>query len=707
MNAKYTQLCCLFLFLFALPAVAQSDFFIIRSRVREQALSAISNKNLQTTVQHYLKTQQPDGSWNDIPYADESVTKWPPSTHLERVQTMAVAFNKKNNCYYHDTALKDAIATALRFWYNANPKSSNWWHNEIATPQALGEILILMQDVPNPLSSTLQDSMLQRMERGNPFDKTGANKLDIAIHYLYRACLTNDPQLLDTAVQQAFEPVMFTTGEGLQHDYAYMQHGAQLQVSSYGLVFLTGTYKVAALVAGTNYALSGTKLNMLGNYLVHTFLSAIRGRYIDFNTEGRGISRPNILDKAKLAKKGGLLDVAASLQPAYRQAIVQAQQRIAETCPPYYGVAPLHNYFWAGDYTQHVRPGYLFTVRTVSNRTKRTETGNMENLLGTSLADGATNIQVQGAAYFNIMPVWEWDKIPGTTSRDFQKDPAMQTQWGEAGSTAFVGGVSDSLYGATVYQMNYNGVKAKKSWFFFDKEVICMGAGISSLEAENIVTTLNQCWLKGPVKLLKNNRLYDLEQQYYAGVLQGVWHDSIGYFFPQHQNIVLSQQTQTGRWSDINEKSSDKKVSGPVFKLWMDHGAAPKNAGYCYLVLPGISTKKPMVDPWQQQVKIIQNDSNIQAVEHTGLHIMQGIFYHAGNALFSKYKVAVSSPCAVMLKEVGDEILLSISDPSQTQQSIDLTVTDAAAQLQKAVHCVLPRGTKKGATAFFRISKKP
>ena len=84
------------------------------------------------------------------------------------------------------------------------------------------------------------------------------------------------------------------------------------------------------------------------------------------------------------------------------------------------------------------------------------------------------------------MPIWEWDKIPGVTSRDFKTDQQMTVQWGESGSTEFVGGVSDGKYGATVYDMNYNDVKAKKSYFFFDDEVVCLGAGINSEAAENV-----------------------------------------------------------------------------------------------------------------------------------------------------------------------------------------------------------------------------
>lgn len=31
------------------------------------------------------------------------------------------------------------------------------------------------------------------------------------------------------------------------------------------------------------------------------------------------------------------------------------------------------------------------------------------------MSDGATNIRVNGNEYADIFPVWEWDRIPGTT----------------------------------------------------------------------------------------------------------------------------------------------------------------------------------------------------------------------------------------------------------------------------------------------------
>ena len=57
--------------------------------------------------------------------------------------------------------------------------------------------------------------------------------------------------------------------------------------------------------------------------------------------------------------------------------------------------------------------------------------------------------------------------------------------WQTRGTSTFAGGVSDSIYGVSAYAYmdNYAGVNtgAKKAWFFFDNEVVCLGSGINSL----------------------------------------------------------------------------------------------------------------------------------------------------------------------------------------------------------------------------------
>jgi len=77
----------------------------------------------------------------------------------------------------------------------------------------------------------------------------------------------------------------------------------------------------------------------------------------------------------------------------------------------------------------------------------------------------------------------------------------IHKEWGMPGATAFAGGVSDSLYGASAYELNFDSVTAKKAWFFFDKEVVCLGAGIRSKAKETVTTTVNQCWLNGSIAI--------------------------------------------------------------------------------------------------------------------------------------------------------------------------------------------------------------
>ncbi len=692
--------------LLPLHLLAQDDFSIIRKNIVENLQVSFTDAAILQQVVTYQPQQLTDGSWKDIDYKDSSITQWKPGTHLDRLKLFAIATTKPGNFYVGNTSLQSALISGLRFWYTQDAKSKNWWHNEIATPQTLGEIMLLLQSDVNVLPTSLQDSLVNRMNRGNVYKQTGANKLDVAMHYLYRACITKNSSLMDSAVSQAFQPISLTTAEGLQYDNSYMQHGAQLQISSYGLVFLSGEYKVASWLQGTAFALGGEKLKLLDNYLTHSFLKTIRGRYIDFNTEGRGISRPDILDKYSLVGKknsSSLLSLAKKVNPQNSVIVDAAIQKISQTEPAGYGIVASHTHFWKGDYTIHLRKHYSFNVRTVSVRTKRTEAGNKENLLGKFLPDGSTNIQRSGAEYFNIMPIWEWDKIPGTTCREFATEQATTVQWGEAGSTSFVGGVSDGEYGLTTYNMDYNDVKAKKSYFFFDKEIVCLGTGINSNSDENITTTINQCWLNGDTKVSIDSKTENVKKINNYTNPAWVWHDSIGYFFPSNTEINISTQSQKGSWSLINASRSKDELKGNVFKLWISHNAKPSNASYAYIVVPEIGVNE-MQRYNKNEVKVLQNTNAIQAVKHNGLNMAQIVFHEAGTITDSDFSVTVNQPCVVLLKNVNSKIVsMYVADPSQKNSEVNIVVKTSMIHGENKINCKLPSGNFAGSSAEFTL----
>jgi chondroitin AC lyase len=516
---------------------------------------------------------------------------------------------------------------------------------------------------------------------------------------LYRACVSKDKNLMDSAVHQAFIPITLNNKEGLQPDYSYRQHGPQLQIGSYGQVFLIGEYKVASWLIGTSYALPAEKLKILDKYLINTYLKTIRGRYIDFNTEGRGISRNEVLDKLNITAKAGkhsLLALAKEVSPANAVVLSAAEQRITQTQAASFNVKPSHSYFYKSDYTLHNRPAYSFNVRTVSKRTIRTEFGNKENLLGKFLPDGSTNIQRSGEEYFNIMPIWEWDKIPGITARDYATDQKTTLEWGERGVGDFIGGTTNGLYGTTVYALNYNEVTAKKAWFFFNDEVVCLGTGINSYAKEPITTTVNQAWQNGKVKAFANGKLIDVNKDWAAKDIQWVWHDSIGYYFPNKGQISLVTAKQLGSWAKINGNRSAVEVEGKVFKLWLNHGVDPVNQTYAYIVKPGISENEMNK---VSSIQIIANTPAMQAVAHTDLQMVQVVFYEAGILTAEGCTITVDQPCVLLVEAIRSKNpIVFVSDPTQKLTAIRISLNSVPASI------TLPQGDYKGATTSFQFN---
>lgn len=674
---KPIVICILFLSIFASrQVIAQSNDInqLIMGRIVMDLKKPL--RSVDKAAEKNLNTMQSDGSWKDVSYTARTINNWAPNDHLLNMQHMIQAYIEKESRYYGDEKMFAAITRAFEFWYRADPKSSNWWHNEIATPQALGEMLIMMRYGNKKLDGGLEAKLIERMKRGNVEKQAGANKTDVALHYFYRALLTNDQALLATAVRELFYPVMLVDRkEGLQYDYAYLQHGPQLQISSYGAVFITGVLKMANYVRDTPYAMSPEKLALFSKYYRDSYLKAIRGSYMDFNVEGRGVSRPDILRKKN--EKGRLL-VAKMIDLKNTEDWSAAIARTDSSQSPDYKVEPYHKQYWTGDYVQHLRPAYSFNVRMVSTRTKRSEAGNKENLLGRYLSDGATNIQLRGPEYYNIMPVWEWDKIPGVTSRDYAVDRPLTKFWGEEGSNTFAGGVSDGLYGASAYALNYDSLEAKKSWFFFDNEIVCLGAGIKSNTAENITTTVNQSWLNGNVLSSFNSskigrgKIMEFKEKGQSWIL----HDGVGYYFPEGTDVSLSTQQQKGNWYQINNAHPKDEISGDVFKLWINHGAKPLAGKYTYIVLPGLKHAADMKKSNTSAIQILANTSDIQAVYHQSLDMLQAVFYQPGSITFASFELKADKACILLIKNVNGKQVIAVADPLQKEKTAMLSIKD-------------------------------
>ncbi|MCC8145533.1 MAG: DNRLRE domain-containing protein [Bacteroidales bacterium] len=682
--------------------------------------SNISSANSNTT--DYLSKIKVDGSFPDIDYADTSQTNWKPLDHLNRLKPMVLSYIHPQSSYFENEELYNTIVEMLKYWHQSDPTSTNWFNWEIGWPQRMGVILILMRSGKEKIPADVENNILNRMKSISKGPNqagsqgTGANKMDIAMQWIYRTCLQADKTNLDFAVNQLYLPLTFNLGEGLQHDYSYLQHGMQLYIGGYGNSVLTVMTKAAFYFEETEYETTGERLNLISEFVRRAYIPAIRGKYMLYNAVGRGLAVKNGINRSGFPSQ---LQKMIELDPEHTTEYENSIKRIEGTESVEFAIEDSHRHFWRGDYTLHQRPGYTMDVRMASTRTCRNENGNGENLKGYFLTDGAAQIAVSGDEYVDIFPVWDWARIPGITAPQVKSIP-QPSQWEKTGMSRFTGGVSDGLYGVTTYHLqdlpgyasyNYNiNTEAKKSWFFFDNEIVCLGSGIQSTNANPINTTINQCLLSGDVNVeLADNLSSTLSKgsHSYANNLSWAHHNKIAYYFPEGGNIELRNDSQSGTWNSISSNSNDAtRIEKDVFKLWIDHGVKPRNSNYSYVIVPNTTSIEEAKNKLSD-VEVLVNNEKIQAVYHKDLNILGVVFYKAGILTVGDITIRSREACSILFKNPDSEnIDVYIADPSCNLNQVTLLMQHPTLG-DKELICVLDNSKAyAGSTHKFVINSE-
>src|SRR5690606_18198108 len=114
------------------------------------------------------------------------------------------------------------------------------------------------------------------------------------------------------------------------------------------------------------------------------------------------------------------------------------------------------------------------------------------------------------------------------------------------------------------------------------------------------------------------------------------------------------------------------------FKLWLNHGERPSEESYEYIVVPATSVEKMEQNTSKNNVVILSNTSEIQAVNNTALNICQVVFYKAGHIKISeKLDLVSDNPGIIMLKMDGENISeISVSDPNRDLGKFHFSVSE-------------------------------
>lgn len=665
------------------------DFEKIRRQIYdyEMYVSDLNLPAIEAEAESAFNDLRADGSFPDIDYSDTAQTNWKPAAHLNRLRNLVVSYVHPSGKYYQNHEAYSKIESGLRFWSDAKPVSTNWYMQEISSPQDVGAMLIMMRFGAEKIPQELEAAMLAHMEEtaGDPRKMTGANKTDEAVHYIYRGALSEKSRPIKIGSREAFSTLCYTKKEGFQHDGSYQQHGAQLYITGYGNAIVNSLASVITAVDGTKYAVSAEQLEPLQNFMTEAYIRVARGQYRLYNSGGRSLSREGSLDVS-----GDVLmyEKLKYIDPSNADVYDAVIDRIQGNCDAGYLLDRKYTHFWRSDYSLYTSPGYTFDVRTVSDRTCRNENGNEENLKGYFLADGAYSITVDGAEYYNIFPVWDYAMIPGTTTPYLSEIP-LPEPWGQYGQTAFAGGLSNGETGIAAYayvDQDFGlDVQARKSYFMLGDCIVCLGSGIRGNRAGEMRTTLNQCLSEGEVYVVRDGGVPEVvtaEETVLGDDVKGIYHDQVGYVFYDGNPKTLTNRDQSGRWTDINTSQSNQElITKKVFTLYESHGERPDDGNYQYVILPGISSQQEVAAFDKSTVQILSNTETVQAVKTSGSDAVYAVFFGAGTLRCADAEISVDQPCALLL----DGQKLYLSNPDQTVKKVNVSIRRDGTQAEKTV----------------------
>jgi len=661
---------------------SQDSFDYILSRYRNVMLAQPRNES-DEELEVWLKKIASDGLWPDVDYNDNSRTGWKPYQHLLRMKAIAVAVAHKDSKYFQDSTARSHTVKSLLYWTKHRPKSLNWWYNRIGTPRLVRDVIVLLDSQPD---SGLRDEAIDVLKQ-NRLGGTGANLLWTAETALHLGCLTRESEQVQKASDAIWNEINVGQPEGIQADWSFFQHGARLQTFSYGKFFLEIAVNSAWQLKGTKWEMPEDKKAIISNYLLDGMQWMSRGIYTVPSTMDRQFSRPDRLSYADVRPQ---LKLWMEVDQDRSNELEEFLARQNKNANPMTAFKHFHN----ADFTVYHRPAGSIFLKTISNRTKPTETTNRENLKGKRyLHSGDHYVMKDGSELEGIQPTLDWSRMPGITIAGLKSNQLRR---------AFNGGLGDGKSGLVA--MDYARIRdatdkeksvesrmefeVRKTWFFHGDQMICLLGGwkTDNQLTDTIVTSIEQRLLEGDV--VYANEAGDIQNleigQTHSGKIQWALHDGVGYMFLGDETCEIFKGPATGTWASINFGYRDQTnpVTKNVFRLYLNHAASPKNTGY--VVVLDASIERMIELSKSRNWKVESNSWSCQAISFPGKWMAAlfepGAFEISGDARNVRGVLGAesNSPCLVMCE--GKKLLLSC--PDQEAHKIRFAVNNEVNQVE-------------------------
>ena len=653
---------------------------------------------------------------------DSSTVSAVQRNNIGQLRTLALALKSPGSDLYENATLKSDIVSALD-WFLANKYGpavhsyDNWWDWQIGIPLALNDFCVLLHD---DLSSAQIATAMTAIAHYAPTPtvtggatSTGANRNWACSIAIVRGALIEDADTIAQAKTAILDIFPYSTsGDGFYPDGGFIQHQYFAYSGGYGISLIQYlTYSMIAC-AGTAWAFTADQLGEVFDWVEHNYLPWIYlGAFMDMN-RGRNLSRFYDNDHRSGRLTTATLLQLASVLPAQQAATVLSQCKgwiVGDTYLPFFTFDPVpieqprissmvigralvsnDAVRTAAESTQtvvatsmaravHRRQKFAFAIAMDTTAIKPYESANQENLEGWYTGEGAVYMYLPGKLGHwpnEYWPTANKYRIPGTTIDT--KTLALGT--GRGSTNTWAGGAvldSNAAVGMGV-DFAKQTLTGKKSWFCINDAIVCLGAGISSVDGHVIESVIEQRNIgpNGQITPVIDGAPALVAPSSTPSTFTPNWAwipETCGYVFPEGSQIKAVREDRTGKWTDMDHRGvydDTTLYSRRFITLWFDHGVSPSNASYAYLQLPGATQAQTAGEAASMDLGILANTDLVQAATREGVTMAN--FWSADAPKTNG--ISVDAPVSVVVSREGGELAIAVSDPTQLLTD-DVTVT--------------------------------
>ena len=267
--------------------------------------------------------------------------------------------------------------------------------------------------------------------------------------------------------------------------------------------------------------------------------------------------------------------------------------------------------------------------------------------------------------------------------------------WSSAESTVEKSKAKNAVERNNIKQVITSDLTAKKSYFMFDDEIVCVGSDIDFSTRSNSVytyvdnrellekTTVDGVTTYGTEDIMVDGVLLEKTNSFSTKKYtdpQWIYAENFGgYVFPKGGNVTLKKayRESSNDGDDTNDSFNDYTLGATApngkhsfLEIWVDHGSKPVNGSYSYVMLPGKTPEETQGYSKSPDISVVKNTTSLHVVKEYTLGITAMVFWKAG----TYGDITVDKPMIVMVQEKDGMYIITASDPTQELTTGTITI---------------------------------